>query len=120
MEIRAATAFRVTLIVFGVLIALRFLWLAHAIFIVTFLGILLGLAVSRAVDYLEKIKIRRGLGALLVIVTGLGLIIGTGALLAPSLRDQTTQLSTELPKIVAEADDWVPLHGALKTQLAKE
>ncbi|HUR83419.1 MAG TPA: hypothetical protein VM733_21855 [Thermoanaerobaculia bacterium] len=61
MEIRAATAFRVTLIVFGVLIALRFLWLAHAIFIVTFLGILLGLAVSRAVDYLEKIKLRRGL-----------------------------------------------------------
>ncbi len=120
MEIRASTALRITLIVFGVLIALRFLWLAHAIFIVAFLGILLGLAVSRAVDLLEKIRIRRGLGALLVIATALGLLVGAGALLAPSLRDQTAQLATALPKIVAEADDWVPLHGALKAQLAKE
>ena len=62
MEIRSissAAALRVTLIVFGVLIALRFLWLAHAIFVVTFLGILLGLAISRAADRLERIRIKR-------------------------------------------------------------
>ena len=60
-SISSATAFRIALIIFGVLIALRFLWIAHAIFIVTFLGILLGLAVSRAVDVLEKIHIKRGI-----------------------------------------------------------
>ena len=110
MEIRsisAAAAFRVALIVFGVLIALRFLWFAHAIFIVAFLGILLGLAVSRAADFLEKIHIRRAIGAPLVIVVTLGLLVGLGALLAPSLRNQVKQLSTELPKLVDQADKWL-------------
>jgi predicted PurR-regulated permease PerM len=106
-SIASAAAFRVALIVFGVLVALRFLWIAHAIFIVTFLGILLGLAVSRAVDYLEKIHVKRGLGAPLVILTGLGLMVGIGALLAPSLRNQVRQLSTELPKLVDQADAWL-------------
>ena len=110
MEIRSissAAAFRVALIVFGVLIALRFLWIAHAIFIVTFLGILLGLAVARATDFLEKAHIKRGIGAPLVIVTVLGLMVGVGALLAPSLRSQVRQLSSELPKLVEQADRWL-------------
>ncbi|HVE72142.1 MAG TPA: AI-2E family transporter [Thermoanaerobaculia bacterium] len=107
MEIRAATAFRVAAIVFGLLIALRFLWIAHAIFIVTFLGVLLGLALSRAVDFLEKLHIRRGIAAPLVVVVVLGLLVGLGALLAPSLRNQTRQLSTELPKLVDQADRWL-------------
>jgi predicted PurR-regulated permease PerM len=107
MEIRSATAFRVALIVFGLLIALRFLWIAHAIFIVTFLGVLLGLAVSRAVDWLEKIHIKRGLAAPLVILVVLGAFVGVGALMAPSLRSQTQQLSAELPKLVDQADKWL-------------
>ncbi|HEX6099556.1 MAG TPA: AI-2E family transporter [Thermoanaerobaculia bacterium] len=110
MEIRkisAATAFRTALIVFGVLIALRFLWIAHAIFIVTFLGILLGLAVSRAVDWLEKLHVKRGIGAPLVIATALALMVGLGALLAPSLRNQVRQIQTDLPKLVDQADRWL-------------
>ena len=107
MEIRAATAFRVAAIVFGLLIALRFLWIAHAIFIVTFLGVLLGLAVSRAVDFLEKLHIRRGIAAPLVILAGLGLLVGIGAMLAPSLRNQTRQLSKDLPRLVDQVDRWL-------------
>ena len=107
MEIRSATAFRVAAIVFGLLIALRFLWIAHAIFIVTFLGVLLGLAVSRAVDLLEKVHFKRGIAAPLVVLVGLGALIGVGALMAPSLRDQTRQLSSELPKLVDQADRWL-------------
>ena len=107
MEIRSATAFRVAAIVFGLLIALRFLWIAHAIFIVTFLGVLLGLAVSRAVDWLEKIHIKRGIAAPLVILVVLGALVGVGAMMAPSLRSQTQQLSAELPKLVDQADKWL-------------
>lgn len=107
MELRSATAFRVAAIVFGLLVVLRFLWIAHAIFIVTFLGVLLGLAVSRAVDFLERFRLRRGLAAPLVILTGLGLLVGIGALLAPSLRNQTQQLSRELPKLADQADRWL-------------
>jgi predicted PurR-regulated permease PerM len=107
MEIRPATAFRVAAIVFGLLIALRFLWIAHAIFIVTFLGVLLGLAVSRAVDWLEKIHIKRGIAAPLVMLLGIGALVGIGALMAPSLMDQTRQLTSELPKLVDQADRWL-------------
>ena len=107
MEIRSATAFRVAAIVFGLLVALRFLWIAHAIFIVTFLGVLLGLAVSRAVDWLEKIHLKRGLAAPLVILVGLASLVGIGALMAPSMRNQTQQLTTELPKLVDQADRWL-------------
>lgn len=98
MEIRSSVALRVTAIVFGVLIALRFLWIARSIFIIAFLGVLLGLAMSRAVDYLERVRIRRGLGAALVLLTFLGVVIGIFALIGPSIREQTRELSRDLPK----------------------
>ena len=139
MEIRSissAAALRVALIVFGVLIALRFLWIAHAIFIVVFLGILLGLAVARAAELLERIHIKRAIGAPLVILVSVGLLVAGGALMAPSLKQQTQQLSTDLPKLLDQADRWLqrtpakalvePQHpqqkqqGGLKGQLGKE
>ena len=110
MEIRSissAAALRVALIVFGVLVALRFLWVAHAIFIVTFLGILLGLAVARAADLLERVHIKRAIGAPLIVLLGLGVMIGVGTLMAPSLQQQTHQLTKELPTLVDEADRWL-------------
>src|SRR5215212_8471450 len=126
MEIRSissAAALRVTLIVFGVLIALRFLWLAHAIFIVAFLGILLGLAVARAADLLERIHIKRAIGAPLVIAASVAVLVALGAVMAPSLRDQVGQLDTELPKLVDQAERWLqktPAQDGLRAQLGKE
>lgn len=110
MDIRSvssATVLRGAGIVFGVLIALRFLWIAHAIFVVAFLGVLLGLAVARAADALERIHIRRAFGAPLVILSGLALLVVLGALMAPSVKDQTTQLSTDLPRLIESAKQWL-------------
>lgn len=106
-SVSARAALRVTAIVFAVLIALRFLWFARAIFIVTFLGILLGLALSRAVDFLERARIRRGLAAPLVLFVVVGLVAALGAAIAPSLRTQTRELSTELPKAVGAVERWL-------------
>ncbi len=106
-SVSSAAALRVTAIVFGVLIALRFLWLAQSIFIVAFLGILLGLPVARATDSLERIRIRRAIGAPLVIFAGVGLLIAAGGWMAPSLRFQTRQLSEELPRLLENADRWL-------------
>ena len=104
MEIRSSVALRVTAIVFGVLIALQFLWIARSIFIITFLGVLLGLAMSRAVDYLERIHIRRGIGAALVLLAFIGTIAGVFALIGPSIREQSRELSRELPKAMEEIE----------------
>jgi predicted PurR-regulated permease PerM len=107
VEIRSSNALRVIGIVFGVLIALRFLWLAKSIFIVAFLGVLLGLAMTRAVDYLERARIRRGIGAPLVMVLLIGALVSLFALIGPSVREQTHVLARELPKAMESVEAWV-------------
>jgi predicted PurR-regulated permease PerM len=114
VEIRASTALKVTAIVFAVLIALRFLWIAHAIVIVTILGVLLGLALSRAVDFLEKHKVRRGLGAAITMILLVGSVIGIGAMVAPSIRRQTGEIAKELPKVIEQIERKVGSSGASK------
>lgn len=106
-QISARAALRVTAIVFGVLIALRFLWIAHAIFIVTFLGVLFGLAMARAVDYLEKIRIRRAFGAPIVLLAVIGAAVGLGAMIGPSLVEQSRDLGRELPKAIKPIEAWI-------------
>jgi predicted PurR-regulated permease PerM len=98
VDIRSSVALRVTAIVFGVLIALQFLWIARSIFIVTFLGVLLGLAMSMAVDLLERMHVKRGIGAALVLLALLAVLGGLFAIIGPSIREQTRELSSELPK----------------------
>ena len=107
MQFRSSDTLRVTGIVFGVLIALRFLWIAQSIFIVAFLGVLLGLAMTRAVDHLERIKIRRGFGAALVMVMLIGALAAIFAFIGPSIREQTHVLSRELPKAMVSVEAWV-------------
>lgn len=110
MEIRSiasAVTLRATLIVFGVLVALRFLWIAHQIFVIAFLGVLLGLAVARAVDWLERIHIRRGIGAPIVVALSLGVIIGIGTLIAPSIQSQSKDLRQQLPKAIRAIEAWI-------------
>lgn len=133
-SVSSGAALRVAAIVLGVLIALRFLWFAHAIFIVTFLGVLLGLAIARAADYLERVRVPRSVGAPLVLFIGIGLLVTIGVTLAPSVRNQVGQLATELPKLVDQADRWLqktpakglvdqqqnPQGGGLRTQLTRE
>ena len=121
-SIRPSATLKTALLVFAVLIALRFLWIAHAIFIVAILGILLGLALSRAVDFLERFKIRRGLGAPLTLVVVLGLLIGVGAMVAPAIRDQSGQIASELPKVAKEVEAKIGVSraSALSAEMNKE
>lgn len=107
MEIRsisASAALKVAAIVFAVLIGLRFLWIAHAIFIVTFLGVLLGLALTKAVDFLEKHKVRRGIGAPVTMLVFLGLFVAIGAMIAPSVQRQARDIASELPKAIDQVE----------------
>ncbi|HEX2122872.1 MAG TPA: AI-2E family transporter [Thermoanaerobaculia bacterium] len=94
----APATLRAAAIVFGVLIALRFLWIAHAIMIVAFLGMLVGLAVSKPVDWLERRRVRRAIGAPAVMLAVLALLFALGAAIAPSIKRQTQELMKELPQ----------------------
>jgi predicted PurR-regulated permease PerM len=103
VEIRAISAraaLTAAAVVLGVLIALRFLWIAHAVFIVAFLGILIGLALSRAADHLERFRVPRSLAAAGVMLICLGALAGLGIYLAPIVGEQTRDLSQELPKAI--------------------
>jgi predicted PurR-regulated permease PerM len=103
VEIRAISAraaLTAAAVVLGVLIVLRFLWIAHAVFIVAFLGILIGLALSRAADHLERFRIPRAVSAAGVLLICLGALSGLGIYLAPVVGEQTRDLSRELPKAI--------------------
>jgi predicted PurR-regulated permease PerM len=117
VEIRSTTALRVTAIVFGVLIALRFLWIAHAIFFVVFLAILLGLAVAKPVDWLEARGVRRGLGAP---ATLFGALLILGALvyfIAPSITSQADEIARDLPNAMRTFDQKLHLGPLLAKEL---
>jgi predicted PurR-regulated permease PerM len=98
---------RATLLVFGVYIALRLLWLANHLFFAVFLGILFGLALERGVDILARWRIPRGLGAAAIALAFLGALVGTGALIAPTVREQGMELRNRLPDAIEKVEGWV-------------
>jgi hypothetical protein len=101
---------RATLLVFGVYIALRLLWLANHLFFAVFLGILFGLALERGVDILARWRVPRGLGAAAIAIAFLGALVGTGALIAPTVREQGMELRNRLPDAVEKVQEWVERH----------
>lgn len=110
MQLRSLTAadvLRAVAVVFAVLIALRFLWFAHAIFMIAFLGVLFGLGLSRAADWLEEHRVRRAIGAPATLLFFLGILAGIGALIANPIRDQSRELSRQLPRALDSIDRWL-------------
>lgn len=89
---------------FLVLLTLRLLWFSKTIIMVSILGVLFGLALSRGVDFLERFRIKRGIGAGLLVLLTLGLIAAAGALLAPTLKKQAAQLREKLPTVLDEIE----------------
>jgi predicted PurR-regulated permease PerM len=97
---------RAALLIAGVYITLRLLWFANAVFLVTFLAVLFGLALSAGVDRLERLKVRRGLGAFTIVLALFGALFGMGALMAPTIRQQAVELRQRLPEAVEQVDNW--------------
>jgi predicted PurR-regulated permease PerM len=122
VEIRpsARVTLRVVAIVFAVLIALRFLWIAHTIFIVAFLGIIFGIGLTPGVDWLEKHRVKRGLGAALIVLLLIGILVGAGAMVGPSLGKQTGEIVKEAPKTMKTLQQRVPILPRITAMLGKE
>lgn len=109
---RSLDILRATALVLGVYLGLKLLWVAYPILFVAFLGTLFGLAVGRGTDYLERLRIPRGLGAALIVLGFVGMLVGVGAWIAPTLREQTGELRAALPQAINRVEDWMNRRGS--------
>ena len=104
---RSRDVARVVAMVAAIYLGLQLLWFANALFLVAFLGVLFGIAVSSGVDRLERWKIPRGIGAALIVLSFFGGLIGLGAWMAPTLKAQGSELRQKLPEAVDRIEQWM-------------
>jgi predicted PurR-regulated permease PerM len=98
---------RTLAIVAGFYIALQLLWVGQSIVLLTFLGVLFGIALTAGVDRLERRRVPRGIGAVLIVLAFLGILVGIGAATAPSITGQLRELKTQLPEAIRQIQRWV-------------
>ena len=108
---RSKDILRTAALVIAMYIAVRLLWFASPLFLTAFLGILFGLAVSSGVDHLARWRIPRGIGAALVVITFVGLLVGFGAWVAPTIRAQSVELRHRLPESIDRLEAWANRHN---------
>jgi predicted PurR-regulated permease PerM len=75
----------------------------NKILFILFLAILLAVGIDPLVDRMERRKVPRALGIMIVYLVLLGILVAAIALLVPVLVDESNQLATNLPKMVAQA-----------------
>ena len=103
---------RATGLVLALYYGLRLLWFANTLVMTVFLAVLFGLAVSSGVDRvagvsLGRFRIPRGVAAALIVLSFFGMLIGFGAMMAPTLREQGRVLRVRLPQAVDRVEEWV-------------
>jgi len=97
---------RAAALVMGLYLLLQLLWFANQLILVAFLGVLFGLAVEAGVDRLERYRIRRGIGAALIVVIFFALLFGVGAWITPTIREQSVELRAKIPEAVDRIEQW--------------
>jgi predicted PurR-regulated permease PerM len=91
----------------GVYWLARLVWVANPLFLTAFLGVLFGLAVSAGVNRLSFLRIPRGARAGLIVLTFIGALVGFGAAVAPTLREQGAELQRKIPEAVDRVEHWI-------------
>jgi len=107
---RSADILRTAALVLGLYLLLRLLWVAYPLLFLSFLGMLFGLAVARGADSLERLRIPRGIGATLIVLTFLGALVGLGFLVAPKIREQAGELRNAVPEALDKVEGWMGRH----------
>ncbi len=98
---------RTLAIIAGFYITLQVLWVGQSIVLLTFLGVLFGVALTAGVDWLQRRRVPRGIGAVLIVLSFLGILAGLGAATAPSITGQLRELKTQLPEAIGKIQRWV-------------
>jgi len=96
IHISWATIFKVALVVLFII----FLYLIRDVIIIFIFALIVASAVAPAVDLLEKIKIPRVLGALIVYVVVIGLLVFLISLIVAPLIQDVKNLSSNFPEYI--------------------
>src|SRR4029079_3709991 len=98
---------RILALIFGFYIAVRLLWVAHAVIFLIFLGVLFGLPLAQGADWFERRRVPRGLGVAIILTLFFGLLnVGTIGM-APILRTQSRELQQRMPEALDKIDAWL-------------
>jgi predicted PurR-regulated permease PerM len=114
---RTRDVLRVTSLVLGTIIALRFLWSVRSIACVAFLGVLFGLALGAGADRAARWRVPRGASVPLIVLLILGALVGVGALTAPRITSQLHEVREQVPEAIGRVERWVAKHQAGAMQL---
>jgi predicted PurR-regulated permease PerM len=101
---------RMALLVFALYFGLQLLWAIHPLILTGFVGFLFGLGVSRGADYLERIRVPRGLAAGVIVLATYAALAGALAVAAPTLQKQFGELRQRLPEALDRVDQWLAAH----------
>lgn len=104
---RSRDVARAAALVIAMYLALQLLWFVNALVLTVFLGVLFGLAVEAGVDRLERFRIPRGVGAALIVIGFFAFLVGFGASMAPTIREQGRELRVRIPQAIDELEEWL-------------
>jgi predicted PurR-regulated permease PerM len=94
-------------LVIGMYLLIKLLWYANPLVLVTFLGVLFGLAVEAGVDRLERFRIPRGIGAAMIVIGFFAILVGVGAWMTPTIREQSIELRAKVPEAVDRIEQFL-------------
>jgi len=102
---------RAAAIVAAVYVALRLLWVGHDVVLIGFFGVLLGIVLTAGVDRLERFRIPRGIGAVLILLLFFGTLTGIGFVAAPQISRQMGDVRRQLPQSIDQLERWIQRRG---------
>jgi predicted PurR-regulated permease PerM len=110
---------RAAAIVAAAYVALKLLWVGHSVFLTGFFGVLLGIVLAAGVDRLERFRVPRGLGAVLIVLLVLGSLTGIGFLAAPQISRQMEEVKQQLPQAIDQVERWIQQRGGGVAEIIK-
>ncbi|HEX2220037.1 MAG TPA: AI-2E family transporter [Gemmatimonadales bacterium] len=116
---RTRDILRAAALVAGVYVALQLLWVGRSVFLIGFFGVLLGIVLAAGVDWLERYRVPRGVGAVLLVLLIFGALTGLGLLTAPQISRQLGELRQQVPQVIDDVERWVQQRGGGVAEIIK-
>ena len=117
---RSRDVLRAAALVAGLVVALWFLWAVRSVACLAFLGVLFGLALGAGADRLERWRVPRGAGALIIVLLVLGVLTGLGALTAPRIGEQLREVRQRVPEAIDRIESWIERRQAGAVEMLEE